>query len=167
MEDLQKLKAGRANPALLENLDVVLEKGDKKKTKLKDLAHVVAKGRGLAVTVYEVGNVKKLISAIQTANLNVTPVADANNVQLINVPLPPPTKESRTEAAKEATKAGQKAQDGVQSARAALNKKLQGIRKAHPDDYKKMDKRMEEAVRKIKADVEKKVKEGSKAIMEG
>jgi len=52
-DDLSKLRAGRAEPSILEELRVVVDKAKGDTVPLKDVAHVVTKGRGLAVTVYE------------------------------------------------------------------------------------------------------------------
>lgn len=52
-DDLSKLRAGRADPSILEGLDVVVDKAQGDAVPLRDVAHVVTKGRGLAVTVYE------------------------------------------------------------------------------------------------------------------
>ena len=52
-DDLSKLRAGRADPALLEGLAVMLDKAAGVSAPLREVAHVVTKGRGLAVTVYE------------------------------------------------------------------------------------------------------------------
>jgi ribosome recycling factor len=52
-EELSKLRAGHAEPKLLEGLTVQLDKAAGSSAPLRDVAHVVSKGRGLAVTVYE------------------------------------------------------------------------------------------------------------------
>lgn len=111
---------------------------------------------------------KRVISAIQLGNLNVQPVIDAKNPQLVNVPLPPPTKESRNETIGQATRIGQKMQDGVRNARQTCHKKLQSLKNtARPDDLKKAEKRMEEVVKKHKATIDKIVETAKKTITEG
>jgi len=167
-EDLSKLRTGRADPGILEALEVVVDKSMHTAVLLKDVAHVVTKGRALAVTVYEAANVKKVVSAIQIAELNLQPVTDTKNPLLIMVPLPPPTKESRTEAANQAAKVGNKAQDAVRNARLVTHKKIQAAKKGvRPDDFKKADKKMEDIVKKRKAEVEAVIAAARKGIMEG
>lgn len=164
-EDLSKLRAGRAEPSILENLDVIVDKADGKKTPLKELAHVVTKGRALAVSVYEAANVKKIVSAIQVAELNLQPVVDAKNPQLVNVPVPPPTMESRKEMGKRAVQVGAKAQDALRNARGATQKKLQAMKKkARPDDYKNAEKKMEDMVKKRKGELDVAVEKAKKTI---
>ena len=110
---------------------------------------------------------KKIISAIQVAELNLQPVVDAKNPQMVNVPVPPPTKESRGEMVKKAGEAGQKAQDGLRNARGGVQKKLQALKKkVRPDDMKVAEKRMEEVVKKGKAELEGLVEKARKMIQD-
>jgi len=166
-EDLRKTDQ-RSDHTRYEALQVVVDKASNTRVPLRDVAHVVPRGRVVGVTVYEAGNVKKVISAIQTADLNVNPVVDAKNPQQVNVPLPPPTKESREAMAKQAGVIGQKAQDALRTARQKAHKKLQGAKKQmRADDYKKAEKRMEDIVKKHKTELEKSAEQARKAIIEG
>lgn len=71
---------------------------------------------------------KPIISAIQgSKDLNLQPQPDAHNTSQLNVPIPPPTKESRDLALTAATKAGETASVGVRNARAAMQKKLRAM----------------------------------------
>jgi ribosome recycling factor len=72
--------------------------------------------------------VKPIISAIQgSKDLNLQPQPDAHNPLQLNVPIPPPTKESRDAAMKAAGKTGEIANLGVKNARAAMQKKLRAM----------------------------------------
>ena len=51
--DLSKLRAGQADPATLEGLSVVVDRASGSSVPIRDVAHVVARGRALAVTAYE------------------------------------------------------------------------------------------------------------------
>ncbi|KAI5798928.1 ribosome recycling factor domain-containing protein, partial [Geopyxis carbonaria] len=165
-EDLAKLRAGSTDPSVLGKLDVVIDKAAHTVVQLREVAHVVTKGRALAVTVYETTNVKKVISAIQIADLNMQPVLDAKNPQLVNVPLPPPTKESRLEVVEKMVAAGNKAQDGLRNARAKTRKGLQSAeRDMRPDDVKKVTKRLEDVVKARKTELESVVEKAKKAAM--
>ncbi|KAF8543464.1 ribosome recycling factor-domain-containing protein [Trichophaea hybrida] len=167
-DDLSKLRAGQADPGLLEGLSVVLDKAQGTTAPLKDVAHVVTRGRGLAVTVYEATNVKRVVSAIQIADLNVQPIVDAKNPLLVNVPLPPPTRESRDRVSKQAKTVGDRALDAVKSARLVTHKKIMSAKKStRPDDFKKADKKVEEIVKKRKAEMEAVIAAARKGIMEG
>lgn len=100
-------------------------------------------------------NVKKVVSAIQNADLNLQPVVDVKNPLLINVPLPPPTRESRDALIKKAKAVGNKALDELKAARLVSHKKISATKNAvRPDDFKKADKKLEEIVKKRKAELE-------------
>lgn len=96
------------------------------------------------------------------------PIVDPKNPLLVNVPLPPPTRESRDQVSKQAKSVGDKALDMVKAARLATHKKVMGAKKStRPDDFKKADKKMEEIVKKRKAEVEAVIAAARKGIMEG
>lgn len=51
-DELSKLRTSRVDPALYENIQVVIDR-EGAKVSLRDIAHVVAKGRSVVVGVYE------------------------------------------------------------------------------------------------------------------
>ncbi|KAA8894263.1 ribosome recycling factor-domain-containing protein [Sphaerosporella brunnea] len=166
-DDLAKLRAGRAEPSLLEGLPVTLDKAAGSSAPLRDVAHVVSKGRGLAVTVYEAANVKRVVSAIQLADLNLQPVVDAQNPQVVNVPLPPPTKMARDANSKKAAQLLHKALDALKNTRLVTHKKIMGVRKLRPDDVKKGEKKMEAIIKDRKKEMEDTVAAAQKEILQG
>lgn len=99
--------------------------------------------------------------------MNLNPQPDAHNATQLNVPIPPPTKESRDLAMKEASKTGDTATMGVRNARGAMQKKLRAMelkKSARPDDLKKAQKEMEKVVEKGNADVKKAVDTARKTM---
>jgi ribosome recycling factor len=94
------------------------------------------------------------------------PVVDSTNPLLINVPLPPPTKESRDANAKKAGQVLNKALEGLKSARLATHKKIMSVRKVRPDEVAKADKKMEDITKKRKAEMEKTAAAAQKEIMQ-
>lgn len=95
------------------------------------------------------------------------PQQDAQNQLQLNVPIPPPTKESRDQALKAASKAGEDASVGIRTARAAVQKKLRGMevkKVARPDDLKKAHKEMEKIVEKGTQDIKKAVDAARKTM---
>ncbi|KAE9368490.1 ribosome recycling factor [Stipitochalara longipes BDJ] len=159
--DLSKLRTGgRFNPEVLENLRVHLVKDSKASERLGDLAQVLPKGgRSLMILVGEKEHVKPIVSAIQgSRDLNLQPQPDAQNASQLNVPIPPPTKESRDLALAAASKAGETANLGIRNARGAMQKRLRAmeLKKAvRPDDLKKAHKEMEKVAEKGVADAKK------------
>lgn len=168
--DLSKLRTGgRFNPEVIENLRVHLVKDSKASERLGDLAQVLPKGgRSLMILVGEKEHVKHVMSAVQgSKDLNLTPVVDAQNVSQLNVPIPPPTKESRDAALAAASKVGEHANTGIKNARAAMQKKLRGMelkKTARIDDVKKAHKEMEKITEKGHTDVKKAVDAARKTM---
>lgn len=99
--------------------------------------------------------------------MNLQPQQDAHNELQLNVPIPPPTKESRDLALAAATKAGKGAHDGIKNARAAVQKRLRNMelkKTARPDDLKKASKHMETIVKKAVEDADKTVETARKSM---
>jgi len=120
------------------------------------------------VLVGEKDHVKHVMSAIQgSKDLNLTPVVDAQNVSQLNVPIPPPTKESRDAALAAASKVGEHANTGIKNARASMQKKLRAMelkKTARIDDVKKAHKEMEKITEKGHGDVKKAVDAARKTM---
>jgi ribosome recycling factor len=99
--------------------------------------------------------------------LNLQPQQDPQNALQLNIPIPPPTKESRDLALGAAGKAGEKAGVGIRDARGAMQKRLRAMelsKAARPDDIRKAHKEMEKVVDKGNADVKKAVEAARKAM---
>ncbi|THW12751.1 ribosome recycling factor [Aureobasidium pullulans] len=166
--DLSQLRqGGRFNPQVLESLRVQLKQGGP--VKLGDLAQVVPKGRVIQVVVGEQEHLKPISSSIQSANLNLTPQPDPTgaNPLLLNIPIPPPTAESRKATVNAAAKAGDVASNAVRNARQGQQKKLRAMqlaKTARPDDLKKAGVQMEKVVEKGVGEVKKIVDGAKKAL---
>ncbi|KAF3482042.1 uncharacterized protein GIQ15_04801 [Arthroderma uncinatum] len=171
-DDLAKLRGGgRVTPEAIENLRVVLhtvpgsdagkgKKGasspNKETVRLGEVASVIPKGgRSVSILVGEEHDVKPVMSAIKASDLSLNPQADPNNPLQLNVPIPPPTKESRDQTVKDAKVAMEKASNAVRNGRAALNKKLKGkeVKKNRPDEVRKAVDQMEKIAEKGQKEV--------------
>ncbi|KAL4996499.1 ribosome recycling factor-domain-containing protein [Aspergillus recurvatus] len=147
-DELSKLRmGGRLSPETIESLRVQLSKGVKETAKLGDLAQVVPKGgRMVAVLVSEESYVKPISSAILASNLSLTPQQDPHNALQLNIPIPPPTKESRDQTVRAAKTAMERAASNVRETRGVVHKRLQEMIKkkiARPDDARKSQDKME------------------------
>ncbi|KAF7871471.1 hypothetical protein EAF04_003578 [Stromatinia cepivora] len=168
--DLGKLRTGgRFNPEVLEGLRVKLGKDAKESFRLGDLAQVLPKGgRSVVVLVGEKDHIKPILSTIQSSpTLSLQPVPDPQNPLALNIPIPPPTKESRDAALQAASKAGELANNGVRNARGAMQKKLRAMevkKTVRPDDSKKAHKEMEKVVEKGNGEVKKLVEAARKGM---
>ncbi len=90
--EIAGIRAGRANPALVENISVEAYGG---RMKLNELGNISAPQPSLlTVQVWDVSILDKVIKAIQEANLGLNP---SNEGTLIRLPIPPLTAERREE----------------------------------------------------------------------
>ncbi|GES56932.1 putative Hsp70 chaperone [Aspergillus terreus] len=157
-DDLSKLRAGgRFSTESIESLRVHLTKGSKETVRLGDLAQVVPKGgRMVTILASEEDHIKPITSAIVSSNLSLTPQPDAHNSLQLNVPIPPPTKESRDRTIGIAKTAMEKAAGAVRDSRGAVHKRLQDMQKkktARPDDVRKAQEQMEKFTEKGQKEV--------------
>ena len=112
---------------------------------------------------------KPISSAILSSNLNLTPQPDQQNAQQLNINLPPPTTEARTQAVQAAQRAADAANTAIRNARGIHQKALrtmQVARTARPDDIKKAGDRMEKVVEAGGVEV-KKIVDSAKRVLQG
>ncbi|KAI1928742.1 ribosome-recycling factor [Ophidiomyces ophidiicola] len=163
-EDLAKLQSrGRLNPEVIENVRVTLkstsgQEKHKQIVKLKDLAQVIPKGgRMITIIVGAEDYTKPITSALQaTPSLSLNPQPDSRNKLQLNLPIPPPTRESRDEALKAAKLDFEKAGKAVKDARASIQKKLKAMgsnKTIRPDDLHKALEQMEKMTEKGQKEV--------------
>lgn len=123
-ERLDRIRAGRANPKLLDDI-YVMYYGNQ--TPLKNVASVVVPdARTLIVTPWEKKILKDIEKAILDSSLGITP---SNNGENIRLTIPPLTGERRKELAKQVKAECEEAKISVRNARRDANdslKKLQG-----------------------------------------
>ncbi|WEW58520.1 ribosome-recycling factor [Emydomyces testavorans] len=177
-DDVSKLRAGgRLNPELIENVRVTLKTGSgsgkgggKEMVKVGELAQVIPKGgRMIMILVGEDEYAKPITSALQAMpSLSLNPQPDPHNKLQLNVPIPPPTRESRDQALKDAKAAMERAAMAVKNARADVNKKLKALgnkKVVRPDDLRKALEQMEKVADKGQKEV-KDVFEAAKKTLE-
>lgn len=110
--ELQKVRTGRANPALLEGIQVDYYGTA---TPLNQLANLSAPdARLIVVQPYDRGAVQAMERAIQASDLGLTP---NNDGKVIRVPIPPLTEERRKEIVKHVKKSAEDHKIGVREAR--------------------------------------------------
>lgn len=186
--DLAQLRSGgRLNPEIVESLKVQLgTAGQGKETvRLGDIAQVVPRGRVLNVICGDDAvskrprrnqslltipqHIKPITTAIAASPHSLTPLApEQSNPLTIQVPLPPPTGDTRREAIEAAKKAAEKADAMLQRARQDHNKlvrKYELNKDVRPDDVQKAKKRMEDVVKKGHEEV-KRIADGAKRVLE-
>ncbi|KAJ6262697.1 hypothetical protein Dda_1253 [Drechslerella dactyloides] len=149
-----KAFSGRLDPTAVENLVVTISLakkdggggGREAKMKLSELAHVAPKGRELILTVNDESYVNHIKNALLSQmSLNPQPLPSTPNI--LKIPIPMPTAESRQNTASLVQKAGQKWLDKLQHIRASQFTHLDRLSKAgkaRPDDCRKAEKKAQE-----------------------
>ena len=110
--ELTKIRAGRANPAMLDGVRVEAYGSH---MPLNQVATVSApEPRLLSVQVWDKSNVTPVEKAIRNAGLGINPIVDGNNIRL---PIPDMTEERRKELAKLAHSYAEKAKIAARNVR--------------------------------------------------
>ena len=118
-EDLNTVRAGRANPAIL---DKITAEYYGVPTPLKSLANVsVPDPRTLLIAPFDVSCISSIEKAINEANLGLNPSNDGKAIRLI---IPQLTEERRKELVKDIKKKGEAAKVAVRNVRRDANDTL-------------------------------------------
>ncbi len=140
--DLQKVRTGRANPALLDGIQVDYYGTP---TPLNQLAGLTAPDpRLIMISPYDKGALHAIERAIQTADLGLTP---NNDGKVVRIPIPPLTEERRKELVKQVKKTAEEHKIGVREARrAALSmlKDLESDGSVPVDDKRRAEKSVQD-----------------------
>ncbi|KAJ2888860.1 hypothetical protein FB639_000339 [Coemansia asiatica] len=138
--ELQAVRAGRANPAMLDHIKVLLKGGS---AVLSDLAMVSVKdAQNLLVIPNNQDDQKAIDTSIRSAGLGLNPRIDKN---AIIVPVPKPTKESREKLLKSLGALAEHARVHVRKHRQDAMKCLKNDSKSHmaKDEIKSWEKRIQ------------------------
>lgn len=141
--ELIKLRAGRANPALLEKIQVNYYDNEVPLSQVASI--VVENARTLKVTPWEKNMVAPIEKAIRTAELGLNPMTAGNDIR---VPLPALTEERRKEMIKLVKDECEKAKVSVRNVRRDANNELKTLlkdKKISEDD----ERRAQTAIQKI------------------
>lgn len=162
----KEIKAGNNSPDLLNNIEVKISKDEV--YQIKDIASVALKGgRTLSISVYDPAHTKQITASILASDLNMNPQPQANSPQILNIPLPPPSAESRAEQQKElkalfnAFKADKKMSGGLSAIRDVFkkdHKKMADQKSIGKDVAKREDKKFEDLQKAWTTKVEKEFK---------
>ena len=144
--NLQKIRTGRANPALLDTVHVEYYGS---MVPLSQVANVaLLDSRTISVQPWEKGMGAKIEKAIRESDLGLNP---ASMGDLIRVPMPPMSEERRKEMTKLARNEGESAKIAVRNLRRDANeavKKLVKDKLASEDDQKRAEADIQKATDK-------------------
>ena len=160
-ENLNTVRAGRANPALL---DKILVDYYGTPTPLKNIANITAPDpRSLLITPFDPKSLHSVEKAVNLANLGINPTSDG---KVIRLSIPPVTEERRKELTKLVRKYGEDAKVAVRNERRDANEELKKQEKAGElteddlkDELEEVQKKADKSVKEIDAIVSDKEKE--------
>lgn len=141
--DLAKMRTGRANPAIIENISVSYYGND---TPLKQMSNIVVEdARTLSVTPWEKNLVPDIEKAIMSADLGLNPVTAGT---VIRVPLPALTEETRKEMVKLLKNEAENARVSMRNIRRDANAQIKDLLKAK-DITEDDERRAQDAIQKL------------------
>jgi len=128
--ELAKIRAGRANPAMLEN---IMAEAYGSRTQLKSLANINSQdSRTLIIQPWDKSTLEAIDKALQAANLGVSPQNDGN---IIRLSFPPLTEERRKEMVKKVKVEAENAKVSIRTIRRETNEALKELQKGGvPED---------------------------------
>lgn len=163
-DDLNTVRAGRANPALL---DRVMVEYYGVPTPLKNLANIlVPEPRTLLITPFDPKSIPDIEKAINIANLGINPSNDGKSVRLA---IPVLTEERRKELTKTVKRFGEDAKVAIRNLRRDANEKIKKLEKDKEiteDDMKKALDDIQKAVEKVEKEIDQVILAKDKEIME-
>ena len=124
-EDLNTIRAGRANPALLDKINVMYYGTP---TPLKNICNIqVPEARTMLVTPFDPKSLGDVERAISAANIGITP---NNDGRMIRLEVPQLTEERRKELTKMTRKMGEEYKVAIRNLRREANDTLKKQQKA-------------------------------------
>ena len=163
-QDLNTVRAGRANAALLDQV-VVDYYGSP--TPVKNLSNIsVPDPRTLMITPFDPSSIKAIEKAIMTSNLGINPSNDGRNIRLV---IPVVTEERRKELTKVIKKMGEDSKVAVRNSRRDANdtiKKLEKAGELTEDDVKDEQEEVQKMTEKCMKEIDQIVAAKEKELME-
>lgn len=142
-EELKNIRTGRANPAMLDNVQVEVYGTQ---MRIKDIASVsVPEPRQLLITPFDASNAGSIAKGIERANLNVNPSVDGNQVRIV---IPAMDDNIRQEMAKLCSRRKEETKVSVRNVRREANEKVRK-QKADGDIAEDQEKRLEKEIQEL------------------
>ena len=160
--DLAAIRAGRANPHILDRLTVD-DYGIP--TPIQQVANVsVPEARMIQIQPWEKSMLKEITKAIQTSDIGINPTNDGQVIRLV---FPELTEDRRKELAKDVKKKGEQAKVAIRNIRRDGNdacKKLKGT-EISEDEIKDMEDELQKMTDKYIKEVDSAVEAKTKEVM--
>ncbi len=163
-EELSGVRAGRANPHILDRVMVSYYGTD---TPLKQMANISApEPRLIQVQPYDVSVISDIERAIQMADLGINP---SNDGKLIRIAMPILTEERRKELVKHIKKLGEETKVALRNERRHANDQLKKMNKNNElteDDLARAEKEVQETIDEFSKKVDEMLVDKEADIME-
>ena len=162
-EDLNTVRAGRANPALLDKVSVQYYGSP---TPLKNLSNISTPDtRTLLITPFDPKSIGEIEKAINIANIGINPSNDGKCIRLV---IPPVTEDRRKELTKTVKKMGEESKVAIRNLRRDANDHLKKLEKNHEiteDESKKALDDVQKATDKVIKEIDEIVAAKEKEIL--
>ncbi len=161
--ELQKVRTGRANPALLDGVQVDYYGTP---TPINQLANLTAPDpRLIVVSPFDKGSIQAIEKAIQSSDLGLTPASDG---KVIRLPIPALTEERRKEMVKMVHKTSEHHKLGVRDARREALGMLKDLEKdgLAEDDRHRADKKVQDLTNEFVGKIDEIAAQKEKEVME-
>ena len=161
--DLAAIRAGRANPHVLDKIKVDYYGTP---TPLQQVGNIsVPEARIIQIQPWEKKMIKQIEKAIMTAELGINPTNDGSSIRLV---FPELTEERRKQLAKDVKKKGDEAKVAIRNIRRDANeafKKMNKNNELTEDDQKDLETKVQKMTDKYIAAIDKAIEEKTKEIM--
>lgn len=161
--ELSTVRAGRANPAILDKVQVDYYGTP---TAVNAMAAIsVSEARVLVIQPWDMSALKNIEKAILASDIGITPTNDG---KVLRLAFPQPTEERRRELVKQVKADGEEAKVTVRNARRDALDKLKAMKKNSEiteDDLKTIEKDLQKVTDKAVEDIDKLIAEKEKEIM--
>ena len=162
-EDFTTIRAGRANPHILDKLKVEYYGTP---TPLQSVANIsVPEARMIQIQPWESNLIKEIEKAIMCSDIGITPNNDGKVIRLI---FPELTEDRRKEIAKDIKKKGENAKVAVRNVRRDANDAMKKANKANEiseDELKDLEDKIQKATDRYIDGIDKAVEAKTKEIM--
>jgi ribosome recycling factor len=162
-EELQSIRAGRANPHILDKLHVDYYGAE---TPLQQVANItVTDARTITIQPWEASLLKEIEKAISMSDIGINPTNDG---KVIRLAFPILTEERRKELSKDVKKKGEEAKIAIRNIRRDGNenfKKLQKSDDISEDEIRNLEDELQKITDKFIKKVDDDIEEKSKEIM--
>ncbi len=162
--EFASIRAGRANPAVLDKLTVDYYGAP---TAINQLAAVsVTEARTLVIQPWDTSVLRGIEKAIQTSDIGINPQNDGKVIRMV---FPPLTEDRRKEIVKEIAKMGEEDKVAVRSIRRDAMDKLKALKKTGDiteDEQKQGEKKIQDITDEHIKNIDKLIEAKQKQIME-